>query len=108
MRPEFLADLCLGAFLDEPHVQDAPVLLVEVRDERGERVEVLDEFQGGIFHADECGEGRVALVAVAVAVAVAVDGGIEGCGGVGVRRDLDLDDFLLGQVHQRGRLRDGG
>ncbi|SOE08176.1 hypothetical protein SAMN06272765_9106 [Streptomyces sp. Ag109_G2-15] len=43
----------LGEFLREPHVDDLPIPLVELGDQRCQGVEVLDQFQRLVFAADE-------------------------------------------------------
>lgn len=54
---EAFADLCLGEFVDEPHVNDLPVALVRSGDHRGERVEDLHQFRRLVVVAEEVRRG---------------------------------------------------
>ncbi|MDQ0828825.1 hypothetical protein QF032_000669 [Streptomyces achromogenes] len=63
-------------------------------------MEVVDESQPGLLHADEVSEDRLALLG-----AVAGDRRVERGGVVAVGGDLRLDHLLGREVHQRGQLR---
>ncbi|GGX77213.1 hypothetical protein GCM10010515_51360 [Streptomyces fructofermentans] len=98
---EAFADLGLGEFLDEPHVDDAPFPFVESGDQRGQGVEVLDQFEGRVVGAEEVGQRGLAVVTGA-------DGGVQRGRGVAVGGQPGLVDLFLGQAHQLGQFGDGG